>query len=119
MVEIPRLYTLKEASQMTNDTITVRVFRAAIHDGRLPWRKIGKYFYLTLAEIERFMCPDPASPPGSTSGGTKSNSSSATVTSKSGQAMALSAAARLKRHSRTTSPAASRPPGEVQPIRRT
>jgi hypothetical protein len=101
-----------------HETITVKTLRAAIRDGRLPRRKIGRRLYLTAAEIEGFcQCHGHASPPASTTGPTRSNGSFATAPCSGGQAMALRSVEKLKQHSRTTSPAGSRPPAEVRQIR--
>lgn len=113
-----RLLTLEEAAPALHETVTVSTLRAAIRDGRLPRRKIGRRYYLTPAELEEFCtCLAPASPPASTTAPTNASGSSAMAPARSGQAMAMASVARLKKLSGNTSRAASRPPAAVLPIR--
>ena len=55
----PRLLTLEQAALFLHETITVSALRAAIRDGRLRKRRIGRRYYLTPSEIKDFLrCPD-------------------------------------------------------------
>jgi hypothetical protein len=113
------LLTLDEAAAILHPTIKASTLRAAIRDRRLPRRKIGRRYYLTAFDIKDLVgtCPGPGSPPVSTIEQTNTNGSSATATGRSGRDMALASVERLKRSSRNTSPAASRPSATVLPIR--
>jgi hypothetical protein len=69
MVERSHLMTLEEAAPAVHETITVSTLRAAIRDGRLPRRKIGRRYYVTPAELEELCtCLASASPPASRRG---------------------------------------------------
>lgn len=114
----PRLMTLEDAAAALHETVTVSSLRAAIREGRLPRRKLGRRYYVTSPEIEDFLrCLAHASLPASTSAPMNSNGSSGTESASSGRDMALASVERLKMRSRDTSRAASRPSGAVLPIR--
>jgi hypothetical protein len=114
------LLTLEEAAAALHETITVSALRAAIRDGRLPKRKLGRRYYLTPSEIEDFpRCLAHANPPVSTSEPTKSSGSSMTAPARSGRDMASASVARLKERLLATSQIASLPPAAVLPLRPT
>ena len=114
-----QLLTLEEAAAALHATISVSTLRAALRDGRLPRRKIGRRYFVTPAEIEEFLaCPAPESLPGSTTARTSGSGSSAMAPGWSGQAAALASVKRLRALSANTSDPDLSPLGEVLPLHR-
>ena len=65
------LLTVEEAAARIHPTFAVSTVRAAIRSGDLLAKRIGKRYFITEAELERFItCPSTARPPASTSGPT-------------------------------------------------
>ena len=115
----PELLTLEDAAARLPATITVKTLRGLIAAGRLPRRKIGRFLYLTPADLWSLArCPESDSPPASTNVPTPASGSSETAPSPGGQATALASAQALRRLCKPTSQAA-RPPAPVVPLIRT
>lgn len=112
------LMTLEEAAESLHATVTVSALRAAVREGRLPRRKLGRRYYLYPGDLEILLCQD-ESQPDSTSDATKASGSSETERDRSGLDMVTASLNKLKAHSVNTSRSNRRQSATVQHIRTT
>ena len=80
------LLTVEEAAQRIHQTVRPNTIRAAIHRGQISAMKIGRRYYISEIEIERFIqCQDIANPPAFTNAKTTALGSSSTAENRYGQ----------------------------------
>lgn len=111
------LLTLQEAAEAMHSTVKISTLYRARAEGKLWAKKIGSRYFTTTQAIKEFLqCPDPESPPASTTAKTNSIGSSAMAARNTGQDMALASAKRLKQRCKNTSQTENRPSAEVRPF---
>ncbi|PCH75196.1 MAG: hypothetical protein COC12_01585 [Rhodobacteraceae bacterium] len=92
------LMTVEEFASSLHETVTTRTVRTLIHQGKINAVKLGKRYYLTHEELERFAstCPANASQPDSFKEKTMARGLSSTEAGKSGQATVMDFVAKQK-----------------------
>ncbi|MEM1345569.1 MAG: helix-turn-helix domain-containing protein [Pseudomonadota bacterium] len=112
----PSLLTVEQVADRLHETVSVKAVRALIRSGALPYRKIGRRYYIEESALRRFMrCQGNASRRGSTTAPTPATGLSETAPKPYGQGLAEMAVEKLlKPRSDATSPS-GRPKGKGQP----